>query len=194
MAFGGRCEARRGAFGRKRADRRTFASELHVRYRLQPQEAPIATPYDTRIDQALRTHKRKSRMVSLAIIGIGLAILAVVLLLSGSRRRERAASKVVVGDDSTAVARLLGPPPHRCEASNLAHLGTQFPAGIPRTTIDEEIARLRRGTAQRWVYPRGEGCVPGDGATEIGLDRAGRVVWIVPARDSRPVEYEGAPT
>lgn len=133
-------------------------------------------------------------MVSLAIIAIGLVVLAVVLLLSGGRRRERQAVQVVPGDDSTAVIRLLGAPPHRCEPSNLAHLGTQFPAQTPRPTIEDETERLRRATTQRWLYPRGEGCVPGGGATEIGLDRAGRVLWIVPVRDERPLTYQGAPT
>jgi hypothetical protein len=160
----------------------------------RPQEEPIANPYDARIDQALRTNKRQSRMVSLAIIGIGLLVLAVVLLLSGGRRRERTALKVVVGDDSASVIRLLGAPPHRCQPSNLAHLGSQFPSGTPRPTIEEETERLRRATVARWVYPRGEGCIPDDGATELGLDRAGRVLWIVPARDKRPLVYEGAPT
>jgi len=160
----------------------------------QPQEEHIPTPYDARIDQALRTHKRQSRMVSLAIIGIGLLVLAVVLLTSGGRRRERAAMRVVAGDDSAAVVRLLGAPPHRCEPSNLAHLGSQFPAGTPRPTIEEETERLRRGTVSRWVYPRGQGCIPDDGATEVGLDGAGRVLWIVPARDKQPLRYQGAPT
>jgi len=173
-----------------------FASDFTPpRLTARPQEEPIATPYDARIDQALKSHKRKSRMVSLAIIGIGLLVLAGVTLFSRGRQREQTAMKVEVGEDSTAVVRLLGAPPHRCEASNLAHLSTQFPAQTPRPTVDEELDRLRRGTAGRWVYPRGEGCVPGDGATEVGLDRAGKVLWIVPARDKRPLEYAGgAPT
>ncbi|HEX6912860.1 MAG TPA: hypothetical protein VF142_20800 [Longimicrobium sp.] len=133
-------------------------------------------------------------MVSLAIIGIGLLVLAGVLLLSGGRRREGQAAKLVVGDDSASVIRLLGAPPHRCEPSNLAHLADQFPAQTPRPTIEDEMARLRRGTAARWVYPRGEGCIPDDGATEIGLDQAGRVLWVVPARGRRPLVYTEAPT
>lgn len=133
-------------------------------------------------------------MVSLAIIGIGLLILAAVLLTSGGRRREGQAVQLVVGDDSTDVVRLMGQPPHRCETSSLSHLADQFPAQTPRPTIEEETARLQRGTSARWVYPRGEGCIPGDGATEIGLDAAGRVLWIVPARDKRPLVYGAAPT
>jgi hypothetical protein len=133
-------------------------------------------------------------MVSLAIIGIGLLVLAGVLLMSGGRRRESQAATLVVGDDSASVIRLLGAPPHRCQPSSLAHLATQFPAQTPRPTIEDETARLRRGTVARWVYPRGEGCVPDDGATEIGLDRAGNVLWVVPARDKRPLVYTEAPT
>ena len=134
-------------------------------------------------------------MVSLAIVGIGLLVLAGVMLFSRSRQRAQTAMTVEVGEDSSAVIRLLGAPPHRCEASNLAHLGSQFPAQTPRPTVEQELDRLRRGTAARWVYPRGEGCVPGDGATEIGLDRAGNVLWIVPAREKSPLRYAGgAPT
>ncbi|HEX6041372.1 hypothetical protein [Longimicrobium sp.] len=133
-------------------------------------------------------------MVSLAIIGIGLLIMVGVMLMSGGRRRERQAVQLVVGDDSTEVIQLLGSPPNRCEVSSLSHLGNQFPAQTPRPTVEDETARLRRGTATRWVYPRGEGCVPGNGATEIGLDAAGKVLWIVPARDKQPLVYGAAPT
>ena len=62
-------------------------------------------------------------------------------LLLGGRRREARAASLVVGDDSTAVVRALGQPPHRCEASNLSHLESQFPAGTPRPTIDEELVK-----------------------------------------------------
>lgn len=129
-------------------------------------------------------------MVSAGIVALGVLVLAV-LLLSGGRKRERAAARLVAGEDSAAVVRLLGSPPHRCEASNLAHLRDQFPGGTPRTTIDEELARLRGATAGRWLYPQGEGCVPGKGATEVGLDRQGRVLWVVPARNKRPIVYQG---
>lgn len=132
-------------------------------------------------------------MVSAAIIAIGLLIVAGALLFGGSRREGKAA-QLAVGDDSASVKQLLGAPPHRCEASNLAHLTDQFAPGTPRPTIDEELNQLRRGTVARWVYPRGQGCVPDDGATEVGLDRQGRVLWVVPTYDKRPLVYEGAPT
>jgi hypothetical protein len=206
-AWGARCDvAEAPRSQRPGGGRGTAAGNVQTHHRLHPishrrtpappQEDAIANPYDAydaRIDQALRTHKRKSRMVSLAIVTIGLLIVAVALLMGGRKREGRAAS-LAVGDDSTAVVRLLGAPPHRCEASNLAHLENQFPSGTPRPTIDEEIVRLRRGTVSRWVYPKGQGCVPDDGATEVGLDRQGQVLWVVPTRDKRPLVYEGAPT
>ena len=134
-------------------------------------------------------------MVSLAIIAVGLVVLAAVWMLSSGRQRERRAMNVEVGEDSSSVIRLLGAPPHRCQPSNLAHLMSQFPAGTPRPTIEEETERLRRATAARWIYPDGEGCIPDSGATELGLDRSGRVLWIVPARDNRPLRFGGgAPT
>lgn len=162
-----------------------------ARQRALPQEGTIASPYDHRIDSALRVNKRQSRIASAAIIGLGLLVLLVVLL-TGGRKRERAAAQVMVGDDSAAVVRLLGEPPHRCDPSSLAHLRDQFPGGTPRPTVDEELVRLRRSTAQRWMYPDGEGCVPGKGATEIGMDREGRVAWIVAARNKTPLLYTGA--
>ena len=146
------------------------------------------------MDDALRVNKKQSRMVSAGIIILGLLVLGAALLFNGSRKREGAASDVLVGDDSTEVVRLLGQPPHRCEASSLAHLVDRFAAGTPRPTIDETIASLRPLTAARWVYPKGAGCVTDDGDTEIGLDRQGRVLWIVPVTDKQPLQYEGAPT
>ena len=160
----------------------------------QSQEDTIATAYDTRVDQALRTNKNLSRMISIAIIVVGGLLIVAGAFLFGGRRQEGRAARIAVGEDTTAVIRLLGEPPHRCQPSSLAHLGNQFPPNTPRPTVDEELARLRRGTVARWVYPRGQGCVPDDGATEIGLDRQGRVLWVVPTRDKRPLVYEGAPT
>ncbi|WP_331053755.1 hypothetical protein [Longimicrobium sp.] len=145
------------------------------------------------MDSALRSHKRQSRMVSAAIVGLGLLVVLAGLLFSGGRKLEKAAGQVSIGDDSSEVARLLGPPPHRCEPSSLTHLATRFEPGTPRPTIDETLAVLRSGTAARWVYPQGAGCVTGNGDTEIGLDRTGRVLWIVPVTNKRPLNYQGAP-
>ncbi|HEU0016273.1 MAG TPA: hypothetical protein VFQ45_21520 [Longimicrobium sp.] len=131
-------------------------------------------------------------MVSAGIVAAGLIVLALALLSRG-RERERKAVRVMVGDDSTAVARLLGEPPHRCPTSSLGHLVEQFEAGTPRPTIETTLEQLRARTAQRWVYPDGAGCIPGDGDTELGLDAAGRVLWIVPVRERRPLVYETSP-
>lgn len=155
-------------------------------------EGAIAIAYDRPIDQALKSHKRMSRIVSAVIVVLGLGILAVVLL-TGDRQRERAAVGILPGDDSTAVKRLMGDPPHRCEPSSLAHLADRFP-DMPRPTVEQEIARLRAGTAARWLYPEGAGCVPARGDTEIGLDRDGHVLWIVPLTGRRPIVYLDAPS
>ena len=160
-----------------------------ARARAQPQEALIANDYDTRVDDALRVNKNKSRMVSAGIIILGLLVVGGALLFSGSRKREGAAVDVMVGDDSVAVVRLLGQPPNRCEASSLAHLAEHFVAGTPRPTIDETINSLRPRTVARWVYPKDAGCVTDGGDTEIGLDRNGQVLWIVPVAEKQPLRY-----
>lgn len=133
-------------------------------------------------------------MVSAAIVVLGLLVLGAALVFSGGRKQQRAASQVLVGDDTTEVKQLLGAPPHRCPTSSLSHLATRFPGGIPRPTAEEIVAGLRVETAARWVYPRGAGCVTGRGDTEIGIDRQGRVLWVVPVTDSEPLKYQGAPT
>ncbi len=118
--------------------------------------------------------------MSLAILLLGLLVAAAILLSSG-RRRERAANRVKLGDDSTAVVALLGAPPHRCATGTLGHLVGRFPGGTPRVTIDASLGELREQTAARWVYPDGRGsCAPGKGDVEVGLDRAGKVLWVVP--------------
>jgi len=141
----------------------------------------------------MRSHKRKSRMVSATIVGVGLLVVLAGLMFSGGRKLEKAAAQVSIGDDSTEVINLLGAPAHRCEASSLAHLASRFESGTPRPVIDETLAILRPATAARWVYPAGAGCIPGDGDTEVGLDRTGRVLWIVPVTNKRPLVYQGAP-
>ena len=96
----------------------------------------------------------------------------------------------MIGDDSVRVIRLLGAPEHRCPPSSLAHLTNRFEPGTPRPLVEQTLARLRPLTVGRWVYPRGAGCVTGDGDTEIGIDNGGRVLWIVPATDRQPLRWE----
>jgi hypothetical protein len=145
------------------------------------EEAAIATTWDRSIDQALKTHKARSRLLSLVILLLGLIVAAAILLSSG-RRRERAANRIRLGDDSSAVVALLGAPAHRCPAGTLAHLVGRFPGGTPRVTIDASRGELREATAARWIYPdsRRGSCAPNRGDVEVGLDRQGKVLWIVP--------------
>ena len=140
------------------------------------------------IDRALKTHKRRSRMVSAAIVLLGLLALAAVMF-TPARRRARAASHLAVGDDSAAVVRALGAPPSRCMGAGIDHLGDEFPAGTPAPAREATLLRLRRTTAARWVYPgRGE-CRPSPGDTEVGIDSAGRVLWVLPAAGRVPLVY-----
>ncbi|HEX2204608.1 MAG TPA: hypothetical protein VHG91_14965 [Longimicrobium sp.] len=152
---------------------------------LQPR-APSAReakiPASNPIDRALQTDKGRSRAVSAGILLLGLLI-AAAILLSGDRRRERAASKIQLGDDTTAVVSALGPPAARCPPGQMTHLYDRFQGGTPRVARDAALARMRRETATRWIYPDDRGrndCTPHDGDAEIGLDRDGRVVWLVP--------------
>ena len=73
------------------------------------------------VDRALKTHKRRSRMVSAAILLLGLVAVAAVMLRP-ERRRARAASRLEIGDDSAAVVRALGAPPSRCLGAGVDHL------------------------------------------------------------------------
>ena len=145
-------------------------------------EAAIATR-DRRVDQALRTRQRGVRRVTGLILLAGIAVVAFVLL-SPERRRERRAGDLRLTADSASVRALLGTPGATCTTGGLEHLARRFPAGTPPATVEDVIARLQRETAQRWVYPLDEddrvGCVPPEGATELGLDRQGRVLWYVP--------------
>lgn len=135
------------------------------------------------MDQALRTRQKGIRRVTAAILLAGLAVVAFVLL-SPERRRERRVAQLRITADSASVRALLGAPGASCPRGALEHLGRRFPTGTPPATADEVVARLERETAARWVYPLDEGkrvgCVPPNGATEVGLDQRGRVLWYVP--------------
>jgi hypothetical protein len=168
--------------------RRRSSGSVHTPRR---EEGTIPTA-DRHIDHALAIDKRWSRIISGAILLAGLLIVAIVLF-SGMRDRERTATRVMLGDDSTTVASLLGPPPARCETGTLFHLMNRFPGGTPRVTAEADLVRLRDGTASRWVYPaRGDeaSCTPRTGATEVGYDAAGEVLWLVPVVGKHPLQYE----
>jgi hypothetical protein len=126
------------------------------------------------------------RRVTALILLAGLAVVAYVLL-SPERRRERRIADLRLMADSADVRTLLGAPGATCVTGGLEHLGRRFPTGTPPAAVEDVVARLQQETAQRWVYPPDEddpvGCVPPGGATEVGLDRRGRVLWYVPKAD-----------
>ena len=126
------------------------------------------------------------RRVTALILLAGLAVVAYVLL-SPERRRERRIADLRLTADSADVRALLGAPGATCVTGGLEHLGRRFPTGTPPATAEDVVARLQAETAQRWVYPPDAddpvGCVPPDGATEVGLDRRGRVLWFVRKTD-----------
>ncbi|HLL46385.1 MAG TPA: hypothetical protein VK399_06740 [Longimicrobiaceae bacterium] len=135
------------------------------------------------MDQALRTRHKGVRRVTALILLAGLAVVAFIMLRP-ERRRERLVGDIELMADSASVRALLGTPGATCTTGGLEHLGRRFPTGTPPAMVGEVTDRLQRETAQRWVYPLDEdgraGCVPPDGATEVGLDRQGRVLWYVP--------------
>ncbi|HEX8451542.1 MAG TPA: hypothetical protein VF647_05575 [Longimicrobium sp.] len=140
------------------------------------------------MDRALKTNRGRSRMVSAAIIALGVLILAGVLLFR-DRGRERAAGSVRVGDDSTSVAARLGKNPQRCTEINLGHLADAFPANTPRPTVEETLGGLHGRTTTRWVYAGKQRtpCRARRGDTEVGFDREGKVLWAVPVYGTTPI-------
>ena len=129
------------------------------------------------IDRALKTHKSGSRRVSLLIVVLGLVAVAVAVYLSPDRRRRRAADGLPNGADTTLVLRTLGPRPTRCPPGAMEHLRGELGAAYEDDSV---MAQLRRDTRQRWLYPGRAGCTPRKGETELGIDAAGRMLWIQP--------------
>jgi hypothetical protein len=128
-------------------------------------------------------------MVSAAIIAAGVLV-ALAVYLFADRNRERVAGSVRVGDDSTSVIARLGKAPTRCPGNELQHLLDAFPGGTPRPTAEDLLRTLYGRTATRWVYParaHARPCVPRAGDHEVGFDRNGRVVWVVPVHGSTPI-------
>jgi hypothetical protein len=160
-----------------------IAAHRHAR---AAQEDAIPKPY-TEIDRALNTHKPRSRQVSAAILALGLVALLVALYLAPDRQRRRKAGALALGADSGAVLRQLGPRPTRCPTGAMEHLGPQI-SGLSGAQQDSALAGLRRGTAARWIYPGRHGCTPAAGETEVGLDPAGRVLWVLPDAEGGDVK------
>jgi hypothetical protein len=161
-------------------------SECGVRKRAHTRrEAAIPAPLD-HVDRALNTYKPRSRQLSALILVLGMIALAVALYYSPDRQRERAALRVAPGADSAAVLRMLGRHPTRCPAGAMEHLPAAM-GTLHETEADSAMAQLRRETRQRWLYPGKHGCTPEKGETELGIDAAGRVLWIQPAAGKRDV-------
>ena len=138
-----------------------------------------AIPQFDTIDRALQTHKRGSRRLSVIIIVLGLIAAAAAFWYSPDQRRKRAARTLRPGADTTAVLRALGPRPTRCPAGEMEQVRADL--GVSDADADSAMARLRRDTRQRWLYPGKRGCTPQKGETELGVNAAGRVLWIQPA-------------
>ena len=128
-----------------------LSDRCHTRPRRSAKEEKIATRSNP-IDRALKTHKSRSRMVSAAILAVGVLVVLAVLLSPG-RRRERAAGELAFGDDSTTVLERMGDSPRRCPTGTLEHVYDAFEGAIPRQTREAVLERMRRETATRWIYP-----------------------------------------
>jgi hypothetical protein len=126
-------------------------------------------------------------MVSAAILAVGLIAVLVALYLAPARQRRRKAAALPLGADSTLVLRTLGARPTRCPTGALEHLGPQI-SGLSGMQQDSAMMQLRRGTRERWIYPGRRGCTPEAGDTEVGLDPAGRVFWILPDAEGGDVK------
>jgi len=153
------------------------------------QEASIAAAYDT-IDRALKTHKRGSRRLSLLILVLGLIAVAVAVYLSPDRRRRRLADGLPDRADTTLVLRTLGPRPTRCPPGAMEHVAGQLPQESLES--DSVMLQLRRDTRARWIYPGRRGCTPRKGETELGIDSAGRMLWIQPGAGQGDVKLSPA--
>lgn len=145
------------------------------------QEDGIAA-YDT-IDRALKTHKHGSRRLSFVIVILGLVAVAAAFYFSPDRRRQRAAAALPRDADTARVLGALGPRPTRCPPGTLDHLRGEVAASGGSGDLDSVMVQLRRGTRQRWIYPGRGGCTPRKGETELGIDAAGRTLWLQPAAE-----------
>lgn len=132
--------------------------------------------YRASIDRALRTHKAGSRRLSLLIVVFGLLAVAVAVYLSPDQRRRRAANRLPLDADSALVLRTLGLRPTRCPPGAMEHVAGE----LAPAQADSVMVQLLRDTRQRWIYPGRQGCTPRKGETELGIDSAGRMLWIQP--------------
>lgn len=143
------------------------------------------------IDRALKTHKAGSRRLSLLIVVLGLVAVAVAVYFSPDHRRRRAADGLPEQADSALVLRTLGPRPTRCPPGAMEHVEGALPMESS-AEVDSAMAQVRRGTRERWIYPGRQGCTPRKGETELGIDSAGRMLWIQPGAQKGEVKLSPA--
>lgn len=143
----------------------------------------------------MRQAPKYIRVATGLVIGLGLIALAFAFFGSDDSRRERQVRRLAPGLASATVVERLGPPPVRCAVGELDRLQAQFPDEFAPAMAGEAINRMEADTGERWVYPsRGQtpGCDAGDGATEIGFGRDGRILWLVPVTGRTPVRLPDA--
>lgn len=100
------------------------------------------------------------------------------------------AGRLEIGDDSAQITAILQEDGVTCPVGALDHLRGRVPGNPSPAALEATLERLRRETAVRRVVPlpeRPRNCAPAGGATEIGVDRAGRVLWIVSLSGRAPV-------
>jgi len=119
---------------------------------------------------------------------LGLIAVAVALYFSPDNRRRRAAGALPARADTALVLRTLGPRPTRCPPGAMEHVRGE----LSESDTDSVMAQLRRGTRQRWIYPGRHGCTPQKGETELGIDAAGRMLWIQPGAGKGDVKLSPA--
>lgn len=106
------------------------------------------------------------------------------------RQRGRTAGRLEIGDDTTRIPELLAERGASCAVGSLEHLQTQLPGDPAPATVESILEWLRRETAERRVVAlegRQSDCRPKRDVTEIGIDRAGRVLWVLPMSRRTPL-------
>ncbi|HEX6747441.1 MAG TPA: hypothetical protein VF092_09160 [Longimicrobium sp.] len=66
--------------------------------------------------------------------------------------------------------------------------------GLDDVAADSIMIQVRRDTRERWIYPGAHGCTPQKGETELGIDAAGRMLWIQPGAQQGDVRLSPAIT
>jgi hypothetical protein len=117
---------------------------------------------------------------------------AVAVYLSPDHRRRRAADGLPDRADTALVLRTLGPRPTRCPPGAMEHVAGELP--LEATEAESVMVQLRRDTRGRWIYPGRRGCTPRKGETELGIDSAGRMLWIQPGAGQGEVKLSPAIT